>query len=137
GRRPAHRRAPRSQAARLLGRQRPSALLQPAQVPAPVDREERPRHHRQESPGRCLTPPVLILASASPRRRELLGQLGIPFEIHPSHIPEVHPALPPAEAIAAVALAKALAVAATRAPTAPAAVILGGDTEVVLDGRLR
>ena len=35
-----------------------------------------------------------------------------------------------------MALAKALAVAAARAPTAPAAVILGADTEVVLDGRL-
>ncbi|HEY7254202.1 MAG TPA: Maf family protein [Methylomirabilota bacterium] len=74
------------------------------------------------------------MASASPRRRELLGRLGIPFEILASHIPEEHPALSPALAIAAVALAKARAVAAglDRAP----AVILGADTEVVLDGRL-
>ncbi|HME97589.1 MAG TPA: Maf family protein [Methylomirabilota bacterium] len=74
------------------------------------------------------------MASASPRRRELLERLGIPFEILASHIPEEHPALPPAQAIAAVALAKARAVAAglDRAP----AVVLGADTEVVLDGRL-
>lgn len=46
----------------------------------------------------------------------------------------MHPALPPAQAIAAVALAKARAVAAglDRTP----AVILGADTEVVLGGRL-
>src|SRR4029077_10176498 len=69
-------------------------------------------------------------------RGERGGRLATPSETPPSHIPEVHPALPPAEAIAAVALAKALAVAAARAPTAPAAVILGADTEVVLDGRL-
>jgi septum formation protein len=51
-----------------------------------------------------------------------------------SHIPEEHPPLPPVEAVAAVALAKARAVAAAldRAP----AVVLGVDTEVVLDGRL-
>jgi len=48
----------------------------------------------------------------------------------------VHPARPPAEAIAAVALAKALAVAAALGPAAPPTVILGADTEVVLDGRL-
>ena len=48
----------------------------------------------------------------------------------------MHPARPPAEAIAAVALAKALAVAAALGPAAPPTVILAADTEVVLDGRL-
>jgi septum formation protein len=31
---------------------------------------------------------MLILASASPRRRELLTQIGLSFQIHPAHIPE-------------------------------------------------
>ena len=31
---------------------------------------------------------MLILASASPRRRELLTQAGFVFEVHPAHIPE-------------------------------------------------
>ena len=31
---------------------------------------------------------MLILASASPRRRELLTQAGFLFEVHPAHIPE-------------------------------------------------
>lgn len=31
---------------------------------------------------------MLILASASPRRRELLAQAGFTFEVHPAHIPE-------------------------------------------------
>ena len=30
----------------------------------------------------------LVLASASPRRRELLAQAGFSFEVHPAHIPE-------------------------------------------------
>ena len=77
----------------------------------------------------------LILASASPRRRELLSQLGIDFTVLPSLIPEVHPATPPAEAITAVALAKARAVA-HRVAGSSLTVVLGADTEVVLDGRL-
>ena len=31
---------------------------------------------------------TLILASASPRRRELLTQAGFSFTVHPAHIPE-------------------------------------------------
>jgi septum formation protein len=31
---------------------------------------------------------MLVLASASPRRRELLAQAGFSFEVHPAHIPE-------------------------------------------------
>lgn len=77
--------------------------------------------------------PSLVLASASPRRQELLARLSIPFTVEPSHIPELHPPGPPAAALAAVALDKARAVA--RRWTAGRAVILGADTEVVLDGR--
>jgi len=77
--------------------------------------------------------PSLVLASASPRRQELLARLSIPFTVEPSHIPELHPPGPPADALAAVALDKARAVA--RRWTAGRAVILGADTEVVLDGR--
>ena len=53
-----------------------------------------------------------------------------------SHIPEEHPAGPPAEAVAAVALAKALAVLGMLPAAGGPAVVLGADTEVVLDGRL-
>lgn len=76
---------------------------------------------------------TLVLASASPRRQELLARLGLPFAVQPSHIPELHPPGPPARALAAVALDKARAVA--RRWTGGPAVILGADTEVVIDGR--
>jgi len=79
--------------------------------------------------------PSLVLASASPRRRELLSQLGLVFTVLPSLIPEDHPPGPPAEAICAVALAKARAVA-RRLGEDPPAIVLGADTEVVLAGRL-
>jgi septum formation protein len=79
----------------------------------------------------------LILASASPRRRELLGRLGLPFEVWPSGVDEVLAPEIPAPALAtALARAKARDVAdrlqaADRAP----ALVLGADTLVVLEGR--
>ncbi len=36
----------------------------------------------------CNNQPMLVLASASPRRRELLAQAGFTFEVHPAYIPE-------------------------------------------------
>ena len=36
-----------------------------------------------------MTQPMLVLASASPRRRQLLEMLGIPVTVRPSHVPEV------------------------------------------------
>lgn len=72
----------------------------------------------------------LILASASPRREELLRQLGVPFTVVPSELPEQLPSGPRAEAVRALALAKARAVAA-RVGTG---VVLGADTIVVLSG---
>jgi septum formation protein len=79
--------------------------------------------------------PALILASASPRRREILARIGVEFTVVPSHIAEEHPPVAPSEAITAVALAKARAVARGLPGDRPA-VVLGADTEVVLDGQL-
>lgn len=80
----------------------------------------------------------LILASASPRRRELVARLGVPFEIIPSGLPEALPPDVPAPTVAAdLALAKARDVAARVQPLrAGTTVVLGADTLVVVDGRL-
>ncbi|MDI6870522.1 MAG: Maf family protein [Bacillota bacterium] len=79
-----------------------------------------------------MTPlPPLILASASPRRRELLRLLGYPFRAVPSNAPEPpFTGGDPAEYAVELARAKARQVAAGR--KRPAAV-LGADTVVVLD----
>ncbi len=78
------------------------------------------------------TSPPLILASGSPRRRELLLHLGIPFQIDPSGIDESPiPGLSPAQLVQALALAKARDVAGRR----PDAVVIGADTLVDLDGQ--
>jgi septum formation protein len=74
---------------------------------------------------------ALILASASPRRRDLLAACSIPFEIVPSMIDE-HP-LPdesPSAYVRRLALAKAESVAQDH----PDAVVLGADTTVTIDG---
>jgi septum formation protein len=77
---------------------------------------------------RLLVP--LVLASQSPRRREMLRRLGLAFEVHPSDVDETIPeGLSPAGAVEAIAHRKAEAVAARF----PDALVLGADTVVVLD----
>ena len=49
----------------------------------------------------------IILASASPRRRELLTQIGLEFEIIPSHKDEVIGSEGPADTVMALAAGKA------------------------------
>jgi septum formation protein len=72
----------------------------------------------------------LILASQSPRRRELLRGICPEFEVVPSEIEETLDGGPIPEAVAELALRKARAVAAR----AGAAIVLAADTIVVLDG---
>lgn len=80
-----------------------------------------------------MTGPPLVLASASPRRRRLLEQLGLRFEVVPAAVDEtVLPGEDPATHVERLALRKAAAIAAER----PEAVVVGGDTVVVLDGEI-
>lgn len=77
----------------------------------------------------------LVLASASPRRRELLDQLGVRYLCDPAHIDESRlPDEAPAAYVQRIARDKAAAVAA-RHPIPPFAV-LAADTSVVVDGRV-
>ena len=79
---------------------------------------------------------ALILASKSPRRRELLAQMGLTdFEIHPALGEELtQPDLTPPELVQALALHKAQEVAQTFAQSGD--VVIGADTVVVLDGQV-
>ena len=78
----------------------------------------------------------LILASASPRRRELLQQAGIPYEVIPSEVCEQALAGEKPEALVErLALAKATAVA-RRLGVSPRRWVLGADTVVVVDGEV-
>ena len=73
----------------------------------------------------------LVLASASPRRRELLARIGLEPEVLPAEVDEsVRDGEAPAPYVERVARAKAEVVAARR----PGAVVLAADTAVVLDG---
>jgi septum formation protein len=75
----------------------------------------------------------LILASASPRRRELLSKMAADFEVLVSGVEEIEP--PACHWSAAVllnAVAKARAVAARR----PEALVLAADTVIELDGQI-
>jgi len=76
----------------------------------------------------------LVLASGSPRRRELLARAGVPFEVRPSDIAEVAmPGEAPERLARRLAAEKALAVARE---LDPGRTVLGADTIVVLDGEI-
>jgi septum formation protein len=76
---------------------------------------------------------MLVLASASPRRQELLRAAGISFEVQPAHIPEEPLPGETAKACAErLACEKAHAVARKR----PQDIVLGADTVVVVDGKI-
>jgi septum formation protein len=76
-----------------------------------------------------VTRPAVILASQSPRRRELLALVGIPHEVRPANVDESYLAGErPRDHAERLARAKATAF------DAPDAVTIGSDTIVVVDG---
>jgi septum formation protein len=75
--------------------------------------------------------PPLVLASASPRRRELLAGLGLDFSVRTVDFEE-H--LVPGEA--PLAAARRLAIGKVRAHVDPGSVVLAADTIVVLEDRI-
>ncbi len=76
---------------------------------------------------------TIILASSSPRRKELLERAGIPFTVHPSHAEErTGNELSPADLVRENAGLKAFDVSASR----PGEIVLGADTVVCMDGKI-
>ncbi len=74
----------------------------------------------------------MILASGSPRRRELLHLFGIPFTVQAADIDEsMDSSAPPEEEVARVSRCKALAIPRTRED-----VVIAADTIVVCQGRV-
>ena len=76
---------------------------------------------------------MLVLASASPRRQELLHNAGIEFVVQPANVAEIpSDGEAPRSFAERMAREKALAVFALR----PDDLILGADTVVVADGQI-
>lgn len=79
---------------------------------------------------------ALILASGSPRRKDILEFLGVPFTVIASDFPEEEVKWKnfddPEEYVSSIAVGKVLSVAQTQ----PDAIILGADTSVFLDGNV-
>lgn len=77
---------------------------------------------------------MLILASQSPRRRELLGQMGFSFTVRPAKGEELpHPELTPAQLVEELARQKALEVSAEAEADD---VVVAADTVVAIDGKV-
>ncbi|BBI32530.1 Maf family protein [Cohnella abietis] len=82
--------------------------------------------------------PMLVLASSSPRRKELISLLGLPVQISPSHVSEDTPDdWSPLQIVEGLSLRKALAVKEELAHSFdPSSIIVGSDTIVVLNGKV-
>ena len=78
-----------------------------------------------------MSPPRLILASASPRRRELLSHLGISFDVLPADVDEAPIA---GESPLALALRLSRSKAVTLSHKYPDAAVIGADTVVAVSG---
>jgi septum formation protein len=76
--------------------------------------------------------PEIILASGSPRRRELLEKLGVQFRVRAADINEASAETDPERLVRHLALEKAKAVSALE----PDSVILAADTTVSLEGSI-
>ena len=76
--------------------------------------------------------PPLVLASASPRRKQLLEQVGLQFEAIPSEIEETHIGEAPRELARKASALKAAAVSSLR----PEAAVVAADTLVVVKDRV-
>src|SRR5260370_33594911 len=82
---------------------------------------------------RMIVMPKLVLASASPRRAEILRAIGWPFEALPADIDESRHDHEDAETyVKRVAQAKAEVLT----PRVPGATVVGADTVVVVDGKI-
>ncbi|MFN5581108.1 Maf family protein [Gemmatimonas sp.] len=88
---------------------------------------------RAPNPTSGVAPVRVILASQSPRRRELLNQIGIAHEVRPAHVDEtVWPNEAPVPHCERLARAKAHTLAVEH----PDALVIGSDTIVVIDGAI-
>lgn len=77
----------------------------------------------------------IILASASPRRKELLEQIGLTFEVTVSNVPEVITKSEPSEVVEELSAQKAKAAAQAQMKEG-AAIVIGADTIVCQDGKI-
>lgn len=76
----------------------------------------------------------IILASASPRRRELLHQVGLQPEIIPSHIEEIITSTIPEQVVKELSAQKAIDIAAGY--LGQKVIVIGADTVVAIDGEI-
>ena len=76
----------------------------------------------------------IILASASPRRKEIMAMAGYEFEVQVSHKEEVYEATEPGEIVKELALLKAKDVASMN--EAKSLIVIGADTVVAHNGKI-
>lgn len=78
----------------------------------------------------------ILLASASPRRRELLEQIGLPFEVVVSHVEEIITETEPGKVVEQLSAQKAEAVAGSLGEPEEETLVIGADTVVAAENTI-
>jgi septum formation protein len=97
-----------------------------------------PLNARHQPPSDLSTTNRLVLASASPRRRQLLASIGVTFVVSPADVDEAElVGEPPRDYVERIAVTKARAVVSrTHGPELEHAAVLAADTTVDIDGEI-
>ena len=90
----------------------------------------------EQENNRLLGGTRMVLASASPRRSELLRQIGFEPEIIPSQVEEIVTSTEPAQVVMELSAQKAEEVAARIAAEKEIPIVIGSDTVVSIDGKI-
>ena len=90
----------------------------------------------EQENNRLLGGTRMVLASASPRRSELLRQIGFEPEIIPSQVEEIVTSTEPAQVVMELSAQKAEEVAARIAAEKDPPIVIGSDTVVSIDGKI-
>lgn len=84
-----------------------------------------------------MNPKTLLLASASPRRQQLIQLLGLPYRVEATDVDETMPPhTPPTDYVEQLSLRKASAAKERIGNAGKGCIIIGSDTIVVMDGRI-
>ena len=104
---------------------------------ATLSREEpNPENREAQETSAARRVPEIVLASSSPRRRQLLSGLSIEFQVEsPTEPEDILPEESVRETVERLSLSKASAIAQSRPAAPPGNLVLGADSLVVLEGR--
>jgi septum formation protein len=115
--------------------EREAVIAQLNKIAADLERHPDQRHAAKVALSALAPVPRILLASGSPRRRELVRLLGLPFDLTSANVDEApHPGEEPPAMVIRLSREKAQSARLAHTPTDAASILVTADTTVSLDG---